>query len=361
MSGKRRFYDLVKKGREGANKGLSTGLPKMETYIDGLLPGTSYLIGAQSGVGKSTFALYTFVYKPLMDYLEGIHEVDRDPIWCIFNLEMTQEQIYAKLVSMYIYEKWGDQLTFKEIFSRGKEVTLSDEHYELLLKCDEFLDVLDTRMRFFDEGLDHYVYHNKTEEVLSEFGEFDINGNYTPKDPNKLIVFMIDHMSLIRANNPKGDKKVEMDLISDESVEIRNKTNCSHVHIMQFNRGANGQERLKQGLQEPDSSDFKDSGTMYEASQIVLALHSPIKFKLTSYRGYNIKELAQNFISCILLKTRFGTSDIAVGLGFYGDCSTYKELPKSNEITDYEKYKTPYWSLEDTNNEEDTHQVTMTL
>ena len=30
------FYELVDRGREGKNIGLSMGLPKMEEYIDGL-------------------------------------------------------------------------------------------------------------------------------------------------------------------------------------------------------------------------------------------------------------------------------------------------------------------------------------
>lgn len=45
------FYELVDRGREGKNIGLSMGLPKMEEYIDGLTQGTSYLIGAGSGTG----------------------------------------------------------------------------------------------------------------------------------------------------------------------------------------------------------------------------------------------------------------------------------------------------------------------
>lgn len=55
--------------------------------------------------------------------------------------------------------------------------------------------------------------------------------------------------------------------------------------------------------------------------------------------------MEQKLIAAILLKTRFGTSDIVVGMGFYGDCSIYKELPKANEITDYERYKDPSWTL----------------
>lgn len=47
-----------------------------------------------------------------------------------------------------------------------------------------------------------------------------------------------------------------------------------------------------------------------------------------------------------LLKSRFGTSDILVPLGYYGDCSTFIELPRPDNIADYEKYKTPYWNRE---------------
>lgn len=51
ISGKEEFYRLIEEGRQGNNLGLSIGSSKLETYMDGFLPGTSYLIGAASGVG----------------------------------------------------------------------------------------------------------------------------------------------------------------------------------------------------------------------------------------------------------------------------------------------------------------------
>lgn len=355
MSGKDRLFSLIDKGREGKNIGLSIGLPKLELYMDGLLPGTSYLIAAQSGVGKSTFSLYAFVYKPLMNYQEE-QEVDRDPYFIMFNLEMTQEQIYAKLLSMYIYEHFGEQITYKELFSRGKDTRLSDDHYELVKQCDEFLDMLDKRLIFHDSVLNSERYKNCVIKDLQKFGTFTPDGVYIPNNKDQLLIVMIDHMSLCRASNGRS-KKEEMDLISSYSVQMRNRYNISPVHIMQFNRNANNPERLKQDLQEPDSSDFKDSAAMYEDSHVVIALHSPIKFKRSSYRGYNIKELGHNFIACILLKSRFGTSDIAIGLGYYGDCSIFKELPKADQINDYERFKSPDWTFLDT----PTKNLTFTL
>ena len=355
MSGKDRLFNLIDKGREGKNIGLSIGLPKLELYMDGLLPGTSYLIAAQSGVGKSTFSLYSFIYRPLMDYLKG-QEVDRDPHFIMFNLEMTQEQIYAKLLSMYIYEHFGEQITFKELFSRGKDTRLSDERYELVKQCGEFLDLLDSRLIFHDSVLYSERYKNCVIKDLQQFGTFTPEGSYVPNNPNQLIAVIIDHMSLCRATNGRS-KKEEMDLISSYSVQMRNRYNISPIHIMQFNRNANNPERLKQDMQEPDSSDFKDSAAMYEDSQVVIALHSPIKFKRSSYRGYNIKELGHSFVACLLLKSRFGTSDIAIGLGYYGDCSIFKELPRADQINDYERFKSPDWTFLDT----PTKNLTFTL
>ena len=192
-----------------------------------------------------------------------------------------------------------------------------------------------------------------------------MGNNYIPNNPEQIIGVMIDHMSLIRPSKGRA-KKEEMDLISSYSVQFRNKCKIvSPIHVMQFNRDAGNAERLKQALQEPNSGDFKDSGAMYEDSQVVFALHSPIKFKLTSYRKYNIKILQQNYMACILLKSRFGTSDIAVSMGYYGNCSFFKELPKAEEITDYSIYMNAAWYIDSLdvpiNKDDEEEKLTLTL
>lgn len=348
MGFKSQFYELIDKGRNGENIGLSIGLPKLELYMDGFLPSTSFLIGATSGAGKTTFTLHSFIYKPLMQYLTDDFYKSKDPYWIFFNLEMTPSQIYAKLLSMYIFEKYGIQLTYKELFSRGRDTTLSDKHYELVLHCEEFIDILDQRIIFHDGTLNSDKYKKCVLTDLQKFGTFR-EEEYIPNNKDQVIGVIVDHMSLIRASGGRS-KKEEMDLVSSYSVQLRNKFNISPINVMQFNRDSGNQERMKQNLMDPSVNDFKDSGAMYEDAQVVLALFSPIKYKLTSYRKYNIKELQQSYIACFLLKSRFGTSDIMVSLGFYGDCSIYKELPKVEDIVDYEKYKHPDWCLSDEKN-----------
>ncbi len=345
MTGKEEFFQLVDEGRKGHNIGLSTGSKKLDLYTDGFLPGTSYLIGGSSGTGKSTYALWTYIYQPLLDFLKG-NNTQRDPYWLLFSLEMTRAQVYAKLVSMYVFDNFGVELKFKRIFSRGKDSILSDEEYEILKESSKFIDILDERLVFYEGSLTEAVYLREVEKFLKRFGTF-ADDKYIPNNPLQVLGVLVDHFTLVKASMGRT-KKDEIDAISRDSVMLRNKTGImSSIHIAQFNRDSNNQERMKQGLQDPTQSDFKDSGSLYEDSQIAIGLFSPHKYKLSTYKKYNIKILEQCFVGVFLLKSRFGTSDIMIPLNFLGDCSHYAELPKPDEIYDYERYTSANYLLED--------------
>lgn len=343
ISGKQEFFDLIEEGRQGNNIGLTIGSKKLELYMDGLLPGTSYLIGAQSGIGKSTYALYSFIYCPLKQYLSG-ENVERDPYWILFNLEMTRSQIYAKLVSMYIFDTFGEQIRFKEMFSRGKDCILSDEHLELIKQCDSFIDELDKRIKCIDGSLNEEKFVKNLQVELLRFGHWK-SGIFVPNNPKQVVVSMIDHMSLIKGSQGRS-KKEEMDAVSRAGVILRNTTKIlSPIEIAQFNRGSGSDERLKQDMLEPTEMDFKDTGSLYENAQVVIALYSPVKQKRRTWNKYNVENLDQILIGTYLLKSRFGTSNICVATAFYGDCSHYYELPAANQIYDYTKYTNPNWVL----------------
>lgn len=103
----------------------------------------------------------------------------------------------------------------------------------------------------------------------------------------------------------------------------------------------------------------KDTGAPGQDSEIIIALFNPHREKLASYRGYDIKQLSSNFRSITVLKNRYGEADVEVGCAFYGKIGLFSELPKPDEIYDYEKYSNPKWILNKEDNiekEEDTIQ-----
>ena len=52
------------------------------------------------------------------------------------------------------------------------------------------------------------------------------------------------------------------------------------------------------------------------------------------------------------MKNRYGEADVEVGCAFYGKVGLFRELPKPDEIYDYEKYKTPNWSIDNNQNKD---------
>ena len=67
---------------------------------------------------------------------------------------------------MYVFEKYGVQLTYKEIFSRGKDTKITDENYQLLKDSENFLDILDERIIFHDGTLNSEKYKNHVIRTL---------------------------------------------------------------------------------------------------------------------------------------------------------------------------------------------------
>lgn len=343
------FLDLVKKGREGKNQGLPIGLTKLEDYIGELLGNETILVAADSGVGKSTFVLYSYVYRPIMsDECEK-----KDYRIAMYNYEMTESQILAKLLGMYLYEKYGEILTFTDIFSRGKVEgeanILSDEYYDLIEECIPILEKFANRITFFPEAKTSELYEEKLLGWLENFGTFEnpfngfVDNTYTPNNPDQILGVITDHLNMVSAI---PNIKVTIDNIANMQVSARNMCKIlTFIDIMQLNRGASGDARIRSNLREPQSSDFRDSSVVYDGSHIVMTLFSPFKAEIKEHSHYQVERLGNRYISVKILKNRFGVANIRDALAFYGEISSYRELPKASEIVDYEKYANPDWLI----------------
>ena len=83
----------IEVGREGKNTGYSMGLPKLESIVDGVIANNYSLVFSPSGTGKSSLALYAYIYRPLMEHLN-------DNNFKVFyaSLEMSADLLFAKLL-----------------------------------------------------------------------------------------------------------------------------------------------------------------------------------------------------------------------------------------------------------------------
>lgn len=333
----------VDRGRQGLNYGSSMGLPKLEGIIDGVNQGTYTLIISSSGTGKSSFSLYSYVYRPLMEHIN-----DENFKILYVSLEMSALSMFIKLMSIYIFETWGKKLSYKEILSRKKGYILDDAGYKMILDCKDWIEKIEKKLEFYDKNVSAdslYAILCDRLEQLGKFTETETRKAYTPNNPDLVYMVVLDHIGLVRPKQGRTLKQ-EMDLVSSYLVTLREMCNISPVVIQQANRDHGNIERFKAGKSAFTMNDAKDSGNTVNDCNIMLALFDPFKEGLKDYRGYNVEEMQGRFRVCQVLKNRFGECDVEVGLNFFGNINYFTELPTPDKISDYSVIATPDYILD---------------
>lgn len=324
-----RMMHMVERGLKGLNKGLSIGLPRLEAYMDGIQRQTYSIIAGGTGSGKTTLALYSYVYRPIMD-----HFGDMKFRVVYLSMEMTAEILLAKILSLYIFESYGIELSYKQIMSR--QDILSDEHFELIKSCLPWLHEFEKQLIIHDNAMSSSGLYSKLTKYAEENGWFEkteTSDIYHPTVEDELVVIVVDHLGLL--NLLQGQtKKDAMDLSSKFLMRFRNTCGYSPVVLLQINRGASSMDRAKEKRQEIELSDIKDTGGPSEDAEVILAIFHPYREKLASHKGFNIKTLQDKYRAIQILKSRLGEADKSIGVNFFGSIGYWKELPKPDEIAD---------------------------
>lgn len=328
----------IELGREGHNEGFSMGLPKLESIIDGVTKQTYTTVFSNSGAGKTNFVLYSYVFTPLMEHLED----DRFKVFYC-SLEMNSSIIFGKLLSMYIFSKYGIELSIKELLSRKRGYRLSDKNYKIVQSCKDWLNKIESKIIIYDKSLNAKVLYKLLMDDLQKMGRFEETEKrkiYYPNNPDLIYVVVVDHISLLRPQ-PGNSLKQEIDDTSAYLLTLRNMCGISPVVVQQANREQGNMERRKQGVNNFTINDTKDSGGPVQDSEIVISIYNPNRDKLSSYRGYDVKKLGNVFRVISVLKSRYGEADVEIGVNFFGRSNWWAELPIPSEIYDYDKYLTP--------------------
>lgn len=327
------LFKLIDDGRDGLNKGLPTGLPKLDDIVGGAQRAVYTTVFGLSSTGKTSFIVYSYLYRVLKD------NPDKDVTIIHYSLEVNAEIIYAKLLSLYVYEEFGVIIPYLELLSKTSR--LSDEKFEYVNKAKSWLESLDGRLIIFDKALNAKTLYKTAIPILEKKGTVkEEKGRkvFTPNNPEQIILLLLDHASILLPSDGRTLKQ-EIDLTSQYLITLRNRYFVSPVVLMQQNRESSSMDRRKADLTEPSMNDSRDSGNVIQDSDIVLALYSPLKDKLTSYRGYKVlgdEGLFDRIKGCVVLKNRYGISDKVVILGFYGEVGKFVELPPPDEIDVYQ-------------------------
>lgn len=325
----------IELGRKGLNQGLSTGIEKLDRLTGGLVKGRYTVVTSNPGGGKTAIYLYSYVFKPLrldFDHYRGY----------FFSMDMSAEQVVARLLAMYIFEEHGIELSSNQIFSTEKEYVLEGDEYSYVQEALNWFEKVEEHFTIYDKSITAGGIYKLLMEDLQKYGTFEESENrkvYVPNDPHMLYVIGLDHWSLLSTSQGHTLKE-EIDLGSKYLMTIRN-YGTFIITLQQSNRAQGTMERRQQGMNNFTLNDLKDSGNPSQDCDVVLAVYNPNKDRLSTYRGYDIKTLGGKFRSITTLKQRYGEVDQEFAVNFFGKSNIFAELPLPNEIYDYQKYLTP--------------------
>ena len=331
----------VNKGLAGKNKGISMGFERLTSYI-GIRKSMYYLVGGNTGSGKTSFIDDAFVLNPVDWALskEGQASGIKVKVW-YRSMERSRAYKMAKWMSRKIFLDQGIIIPVGKLLG-WKEIMTKDEH-DLYLHYEDYMNELCEIVTIIDgpenpvgiaKELKAYAEQNGKIEQMDQW-----NKVYVPNDANQITMVVIDHIGLLKTTTAQPTKKDAIDKMSDELRFARDFYGYSPVVVSQFNRSISNPARLKNGDVEPQLEDFSDSSSTQNDADVVMALFDPIRYKVADPSGYDLDKLkdqygSKYFRSLRLIKNSYGADDIRIGMAFLGEIGMFAEMPRKKDITD---------------------------
>lgn len=330
----------IEAGIRGENEGLPIRFNRLVDYLPNIQKGTYYLIGGETGSGKTSFTDDLFLFTPF-DYIYDLTKsgkiVDKKIKFKViyFSFEIKRINKIVKAMARRLYLKYNLLTDINYVLSKGKN-RISTEAYELVKTTRDYFDIMEDHIEIYDIPMHPTAMDIILNKVAREHGTTtkidEYRSTYTPHDPNTYIIVVVDHAALVRKQEGLDTKGV-IDRLSASLIAHRNKHNFIGVVVSQFNRTISSTDRFKLELVRPQLSDFKDTGNTQQDAEAVLAIFSPNRYDFATYHGYNTALLGDRFRSLSVLKNRDGTPDIDLGLGYLGEVGYFMEMKNPKDMT----------------------------
>lgn len=346
-----KYSDIVRHELERARKGQNLGIPhrfeRLSKYVPSWQKGTYYLIGAESGVGKSAF--FIDAIESILDwYIENKNNTDIKIDLNVFSFEVKLKDILAKLICKRIYKDYKILLDINMVYEKGTANILPNEIRSIIDKYLDYFDEIQDWLTIYDTPINPTGVYKIIKSKALKNGKEDKSEEgktiYIPNNPNLFRMWGVDHVVKSAGENNNGvylEGKAKIDKLSEYAVICRNIYDDSFMFLQQFNRQLGAAQRVAKLNTKVDaeeikiqSDDFKETGNTYEDADIVFGLFSPYKYKLSNYLGWDIDQLRNRIRILQVLKYRDGDSDFAVPLKYIGENGNLTELPTvpSNQV-----------------------------
>ena len=291
---------------------IPTGFSHLDSTLDGGFYQGLYVIGAMSGIGKSTLCLQ--IADQILSYGSDV---------IIFSLEMAKNQLISKSLS---------RLTFMSENGKNEE---GFYYARTSRQITTGAIINEKEKEVFHDALHTYRDLSRNLYIIDDAENIGIE---TIKDTvkkhiditSKCPVVIIDYLQILPPANQKVNDKQSIDNAVTELKRISMLHNIPVLAVSSFNRDS---------YQTPASmSSFKESGAIEYSSDVLLGLQLKDMDKLISSTGKKREnnkvleggqQLDYRELELKILKNRNGASGASINYSFYPQFSYFEESNKS--------------------------------
>lgn len=332
--------------------------PRLSKFVPGIFPGTGYIVGAASGVGKSKLTRNMFLQIPY-DFVKKYPNSGFTVKIILNALEETKDEIADALITQRL----------KKVCPKAVDVMVLNG-YSTDIVDDDVLKAISDNMSYFDD-LNKYLdvvniaqptgFYKYVREYARKNGTFYYKGveviipegadwsklhwdSYKPNNPNELVICISDHIWLYDAEGQDTKYKTLENFSANYCRRMmNNKFNYATVNVQQFVVSSEQEQFTTKGQSivnkiEPSFDSFGDIKITLRDSLVVFGLFSPARHNLSDHRGYNINKLGDRYRGLFIMKNRKGRGEnLFVPMFFDGSCDTFNEMPSLDEHDRLEK------------------------
>lgn len=353
------YVELLKQRWRALKKGTPLFIPfpptmeRLSRLVPGLIKEESWLVTAQTGVGKSKFVRYLFINWPIK-YVQANPNIK---LTIVYNtLEETRSEIITGFIIEHVLESTGIRITS---YQANGYVEVSHKVKKAILNAKKRFEELDPYLIITNEYNPTGLY-KKAREIATTAGKFyKDDKEVTPEDvlagkgwnkyvddPNHYVIMIHDRLLLF--SEERKNKKVmnHYDTIMNwMDYYVRQILNKQFKFIVvnvqqQIPSGENKQYTSKGELVEerlePSLDKLNRVKATQQAATIILGLFAPHKYGLrkrfeSTYPGYDIARLLNNYREVLLLKHRKGFDAQILPFYFDGAAEVWEDMPAPND------------------------------
>lgn len=352
MSYFKKVFEKIKNNAENDINCIPSDFKRFKEYFLGIIRSTYIIICANSGVGKSRFTKWAYMFVPFR-YMQQNPQLNIKLKIFYFSLEENKDKFIRSVISSELYRRYKLEISPRDLLSMNSEdKKIDDEVLTKIMECEEYIEELLKTVEVIDYTRNAFGIFKTVREYARQNGKFYFKGveidyesnpnaiydSYIPNNPDEYVIVITDPINLLHPDKGQNSLFEAMQKFSsDYCLTMRDKFGYTVVNVQQLASDTEKQEYTFKGQSieaklEPSLSALGDCKLTARDADEVYGLFAPDRYEIKEHRGYDIIQMQDSYRNLSKLKDRDGEANARIGLYFQGAVNEFSELPKSEDL-----------------------------